>query len=98
MTFDGTYHVKVKTPMGALEGKLSIKTSGNTFSGTMETPSGTSDFSNGSIDGNQIKWQAETKTPMGAFDVSYSATIDGDSIVGKATTPMGNAPLEGTKG
>lgn len=97
MSFDGTYVVKVQTPMGALKGKLSIHTEGNSFSGSMETPSGASNFSNGTISGNQLKWQAETQTPMGAFDVSYTATIDGDNIVGEATTPLGAAPLEGTK-
>ena len=83
--------------MGSLEGKLSIQSSGNTFSGTMETDSGSSEFSNGTIDGNKITWQAETKTPMGPFEVGYTATIDGDTITGEASTPMGNAPLEGTK-
>ena len=97
MSLDGTYTVKVRTPMGSLEGNLTIQSSGNSFSGTMETPSGTSEFTNGTIDGNRISWQAETKTPMGPFDVSYTATIDGGKITGEASTPMGNAPFEGIK-
>lgn len=97
MSFDGTYSVTVQTPMGAQQGKLTINTSGDTFSGSMETPSGSSDFSGGAISGNTLKWRAETKTPMGAFDVGYTVTIDGDKLTGEAETPFGSAPLEGTK-
>lgn len=97
MPFDGTYHVTVKTPMGSLEGDLTIRSSGNSFSGSMQTPFGASNFSGGRINGNQLKWQAETKTPMGSFDVTYSATVDGDKINGEATTPLGAAPMEGAR-
>ena len=97
MSFDGTYTVTVQTPMGAQQGKLTISTSGDTFSGSMETPSGSSDFSDGVINGNTLQWRAETKTPMGAFDVGYTVTIDGDKRTGEAETPFGSAPLEGTK-
>lgn len=97
MSLDGTYTVTVQTPMGAQKGKLTINASGNTFSGTMETASGTSDFSGGSISGNTLQWRAETKTPMGAFDVGYKATIDGDKLTGEAETPFGSAPMEGKK-
>lgn len=97
MSFDGTYTVTVKTPMGDQQGKLTIKTSGDTFSGSMETPSGSSDFSDGSISGNTLQWRAQTKTPMGAFDVGYKVTIEGDKLTGEAETPFGSAPLEGAK-
>lgn len=97
MPFDGTYQVSVKTPMGDQQGKLTIQSTGDVFSGSLETSSGVSSFSGGSISGNQLQWHAETKTPMGAFDVSYTATIVGDKITGEAATPFGAAPLEGTR-
>jgi hypothetical protein len=97
MSIDGTYQVTVKTPLGKQKGKLNIASSGNTFSGSLETGSGATHFSGGLIDGDTLRWQAETKTPMGAFEVSYTATIDGSRITGEASTPMGKAPLEGKK-
>lgn len=97
MSIDGTYQVKVKTPMGDQLGKLTIQTAGDVFSGSLETPSGTSSFSGGRISGNRLQWRSETKTPMGAFDVSYTATIDGDKLTGEAATPLGAAPMEGMK-
>ena len=97
MSFDGIYSVTVQTPMGSMEGKLTIRTEGETFSGILETASGASDFSGGSISGNMLEWRAETKTPMGAFDVSYKAAMDGDKLTGEAATPFGSAPMEGTR-
>lgn len=97
MSFDGTYKVTVKTPLGKQKGTLTILTAGDVFSGSLETSSGTSNFSGGSISGNELRWQAETKTPMGAFEVAYTATIEGDQISGMAATPMGSAPLEGVR-
>lgn len=97
MDFDGTYEVTVRTPLGSQQGKLTIHTSGNTFSGSLETASGASHFTDGRIDGNQLHWEAETKTPMGAFDVDYKATIDGGKLTGEASTPLGTAPMEGMK-
>jgi hypothetical protein len=97
MSFDGTYQVSVKTPMGQLQGKLTIKSVGDGFSGSLETPSGTTQFSSGRIQGAGLQWQAETRTPLGKFNVDYSATIEGDRISGEAKTPMGTAPLEGMK-
>lgn len=97
MSFDGNYQVIVKTPMGDQQGRLTIQTAGDVFSGSLETPSGASSFSGGRISGNLLQWQAETKTPMGAFDVSYTVTIDGDKLTGEASTPLGAAPMEGVK-
>jgi hypothetical protein len=97
MSIDGTYQVTVKTPLGKQKGKLTIQSAGDQFSGSLETSSGTTHFSDGRISGGQLQWQAETRTPMGAFDVSYTATIQGDRLTGEAATPMGTAPLEGMK-
>jgi len=97
MSFDGTYQVTVQTPMGAQKGKLTIRTSGDTFSGSMETATGSSEFSGGRINGNTLQSLAETKTPMGAFDIGYKAAIDGDKLTGEAATPLGSVPMEGIK-
>lgn len=97
MSYDGTYQVTVKTPMGNQKGTLTIQSAGESFSGSLETPSGTSHFTGGRVNGNQLQWQAETKTPLGAFDVSYTATIEGDRLSGEASTPMGAAPMDGMK-
>lgn len=97
MSIGGTYQVTVKTPMGDQQGKLIIQTTGDGFSGSLETPSGTSSFTGGRINGSELRWQAETKTPMGSFDVSYTATIDGDKLTGEASTPLGAAPMAGMK-
>ena len=97
MSFDGTYEITVQTPMGSQRGKLTIRTSGNTFSGSLETASGDSKFTGGIIDGNMLDWQAETKTPLGSFPITYHATIDGENLSGEASTPLGSSPMKGIK-
>lgn len=97
MSFDGIYSITVHTPMGDQQGKLTIKTEGNTFSGNLETDMGASDLSDCVISGNELQWRAESKTPMGPIDVSFKAVIDGDAITGEAVTPFGSAPMEGKK-
>jgi len=97
MSFDGLYNITVKTPMGKQKGKLTIRTSGNSFSGELETASGDSQFTGGVINGNQLQWEAETKTPLGSFQVSYRAKIEGEELSGEASTPMGKAPMTGAK-
>jgi hypothetical protein len=97
MSIDGTYQVTVKTPLGKQKGKLTIRSSGDILSGSLETSKGTTHFSDGSINGNHIQFQAETKTAMGPFDVAYKATVEGDRLSGEASMPLGTAPMEGTK-
>ena len=97
MSFDGTYNVTVQTPMGTQKGKLTIRTLGETFSGSLETKSGESQFAGGTITGDLLQFQAETKTPLGPFQVDYRITMDGDGFSGEASTPMGAAPMEGKK-
>lgn len=97
MTFDGTYQVTVTTPLGAKQGKLTILSNGNDFSGDMESPFGTTSFSGGRIDGNRLQWEAKTKTPLGKFDVNFSATIVDGKLSGEASTPMGKASIDGEK-
>ena len=97
MSFDGLYDIIVKTPMGKQKGKLTIRTSGSSFCGELETGSGDSQFTGGVINGNQLQWEAETKTPLGSFQVSYRATIEGEKLSGEASTPMGTAPMTGAK-
>lgn len=97
MSIDGTYQVTVKTPLGNQKGKLTIQSSGDIFSGSLETSTGTTHFSDGRVNGSQLQWHAETKTPMGSFDVNYTATVEGGRLSGEAATPMGKAPMEGMR-
>ncbi len=97
MAVDGTYNITVSTPMGAQQGKLTLKTEGNSLSGTNESAMGTSTLMNGKVSDNEVQWDEMAKTPMGEIKISFKGTVEGDKISGQVTTPFGPAPFEGTR-
>jgi hypothetical protein len=96
MTIDGTYELNVQTPLGVLNSKLTLKTDGNTLSGTSESSAGTTEFS-GSIDGDEVDWKDRPNTPLGPMDVTFRGKVEGDTISGKAETSVGSFPFECTR-
>ena len=96
MTIDGTYELNVQTPLGVINGKLTLKTEGKTLSGTSEASTGTTEFS-GSIDGDEVEWNDKPNTPLGPMDVTFKGKLEGDRISGKAETSVGSFPFECTR-
>ncbi len=96
MAVDGTYETLVKSPMGDQKGTLTVKTDGDTWTGTQAGAQGTTDVS-GTVEGNTIKWSLAITVPM-PMTLTNEATIDGDSITGSVTAgAFGSFPLTGTR-
>lgn len=96
MAVDGTWNLKLTTPMGVQEPKLTVASNGDALTGKMEGPQGTIDIENGKIEGNDISW-AMTVAQM-AMTVTFKGTLDGDSMKGSAQLgAFGEAPFEGTR-
>jgi uncharacterized protein YjdB len=96
MAVDGTYNITVQTPMGAQQSKVTLKTDGNSLSGTDESAFGTTSFT-GTVSGDEVQWEETVKSPMGELKISFKGTVEGDKISGQATTPFGPSPFEGTR-
>ena len=71
MAVDGTYKVVVTTPMGPREATLTLKSDGTNLSGTFEDNMGKSEFSGGTINGNNLEWKAVAKNTHGSYDLEY---------------------------
>ncbi|MBN2075130.1 MAG: hypothetical protein JW762_06225 [Dehalococcoidales bacterium] len=56
MALDGTYNVVVSMPEGTRSLSITLKTEGNTLSGSIDGPFGKHDFSSGSVKGNDVAW------------------------------------------
>ena len=97
MAMDGTYKVVVTTPMGPREATLNLKSDGTNLSGTFEDNMGKSEFSGGTINGNNLEWKAVAKTPMGPTTLNITVIIEGDTLKGQVVTPFGPSPIEGTR-
>jgi hypothetical protein len=99
MAIDGTYNIQIDTPMGTQTATLTLKTDGNALSGSMSSGMvGTSEFSGGTVDGDNITWRMKIDTPMGEMDLEYKGKISGDDISGEvAIGSFGTSPFRGNR-
>ena len=56
MALDGVYETVVKSPLGDQKATLTVKTDGDTWSGTQAGAMGTAEIAGGKIDGNTLIW------------------------------------------
>ena len=93
---DGTYDVTVKSPLGDQKSTLTVKSDGNTFTGTNSGAMGSSDVS-GEVNGNTLTWKQQMTVPM-PMTLDMSITIDGDSVSGTVGAgAFGSFPVTGTR-
>jgi hypothetical protein len=98
MSVDGTWNVKMETPMGTRAAAVTLKADGGTLTGTMGGDGGSTEIFDGTVNGNSATWKTNITQPM-ALTLEFSATIDGDALSGSVKLGMfGNAPLSGTRG
>ena len=97
MSADGTWDIKMETPMGAQEAQLELKTDGGAVTGAMKSPMGSIDITEGTVDGDSLTWKASMAQPM-PMTLEFTATVDGDNISGQvALGTFGNAAFAGTR-
>ena len=97
MSADGDWNVKMDTPMGAQQVTLTLVTDGNKLSGKLAGPQGTMEFTDGTVDGNNLSWTVSLEQPM-PMKIATTATIDGDNLTGEAQLgSFGTAKLTGTR-
>ena len=94
---DGTWETVTKTPMGDQVAKLTLTSSGDTFTGTSESPMGSADIENGQINGDEITWTMELTVPM-KMTLEAKVTVDGDNLAGEVKAGMfGTSPMTGKR-
>ena len=97
MSVTGTYQVTVTTPVGVQEGTLTLDVDGNSLSGTLTNPKGSSDFRDGEVNGNEVHFTTKIRTPMGRLKGQITGKVDGDTFTGVAKLPLGSAQITGTR-
>ena len=94
---DGTYVGSVETPMGKVNGKVSIFTRGNTASGILEVMGMKSEFTNGKVEGNVCTFKGVFKYMLGSIKYEVSETVEGDILNITANTSKGQFILRGKR-
>ncbi len=97
MSIQGQYDVTVKTPVGTQEGSLRLVVDGDDLSGVLTNPKGASEFSGGTVSGNEVAFETKIRTPMGRLKAQVSGRIDGRKFTGTAKLPLGVAHIEGIR-
>ena len=96
MSADGNWKITINTPMGARTVDASIKTNGNTFTGSTASDMGSQDIT-GNVDGNKLTWSFDITNPM-PMKLEFDANVEGDKMTGNVKLGMfGNAPLSGER-
>lgn len=94
---DGTYVGSVDTPMGKVDGKVSLVTSGNMATGVIEVMGMKSSFSNGVVRGNTCTFTGEFKTMLGKITYEVTGALQGEILNITVNTNKGQFSLQGKK-
>ncbi|MFZ5720735.1 MAG: hypothetical protein ACOY5Y_14855 [Pseudomonadota bacterium] len=96
MSADGNWKVTINTPMGARTMDVGIATSGDTFTGKVDSEMGTQEVQ-GKVDGDTLTWSTDITNPM-PMKLEFTAKVDGDKMTGNCKLGMfGNASLTGER-
>jgi len=93
----GTYNVKVHTPLGDEKGVLNLVVDGNSLSGSLENRKGTTEFTNGIVEGSKVKFNTKIRTPMGRLKGKVTGKVENGTFSGTAKLPLGTAEIEGKR-
>ncbi len=97
MSVAGTYKLTINTPMGTRTPTLILKEEGGTVSGTFAGQMGTTEFSGGTADGSNVKFDVNISAMGREMTLSFDGTIESDGISGSVNTPRGASEFTGTK-
>jgi opacity protein-like surface antigen len=87
--FNGKWSGTVEGMRGPQNISFNFKVDGATLTGTITTPRGEVEISNGKIDGAAISFDQVVNFNGNSFTISYKGTIDGDNIKLTRSFPAG---------
>jgi len=92
----GKWNITINTPMGDRTGVLELHVQGKTMSGSLSDGEHHVAISDGTVEGNNLRWQARITKPM-RLSFKFSAVVEGDRISGTARHMLGTAMFSGTR-
>jgi len=86
---NGRWEGSMSTPNGDFSLVFNFKVQANTLTGTVETPNGNADITDGKVDGDKFSF----KTHAGDAEINHEGTLAGDSIQLKVNGPWGDSEM-----
>src|SRR3954453_20481583 len=94
MAVDGNWNITMSTPMGERKAELSLKSSGNTLTGTQSADGNKGDIFDGTVNADDVAWKISITNPM-PLTLAFTGKVTGDSMLGKMDIhPMATFPLK----
>lgn len=94
---DGKYASSLNTPIGAINGTITLMSRGNNVQGIIETMGMKNSFQGMRIGENEAKFSGNFNTPLGNIEYNATCKIIGDTLELLANTNKGNFKLMGTR-
>lgn len=92
----GTYKVLIKSPLGNLNGTMSLRTAGNMVSGTLSLFGVENHFSGQVLDETSYSFSGEIRTPMGLQQYSGSSHLTESGLTATAKMKAGTIEIIGS--
>ena len=97
MFMDGIYEIKLNTPMGAMSGKVTLKTNGENIDGVLEIMGMKNNLNGGRVKGNQCYFKGNIKNNALNIEYELMGQLTGNILNIFAKTNMGEFKLQGKK-
>ena len=94
---DGIYSVSLNTPLGSINGKITLITNGNNVQGIVETMGMKNGFNGVKIANDKCKFSGNLNTPIGNLNYNAICYVSNDILELEANTPQGNIKISGKR-
>ncbi|MGL5928128.1 MAG: hypothetical protein ACRCY8_04250 [Dermatophilaceae bacterium] len=97
MTVAGTWNLTISTPIGKQQGTFDVQVDGTALSGTAQVLGGTVPLTDGSADGDAMRFTVTVTNPM-RMDLTFDLLADGDTVAGTVKAgPIGTQKVVGER-
>ena len=93
----GTWAIKVDVSNETLTGTLVVRQEGGNLSGSLQTQLGMSEFSGGTLTGNDFHIVVNATIQGQSVELTINGTVQGDALSGTVQSAFGTHPLTGTR-
>ena len=94
---DGKYSISLSTPIGPINGTITLNCVGESVSGILETMGMKNNFQGKKIKDNQCQFKGNFNSPLGNIQYTADCIVNGNNIELIANTNKGNFKLQGKR-
>lgn len=94
---DGKYGASINTPMGAINGTITLVCNQNAVQGVIETMGMKNNFQGTKTKENECQFKGNFKTPLGVIEYNATCVVMNNNLELMANTNKGNFKIMGKR-